>query len=694
MRTFLCAITAGGGLFLALAPFAAESNALETLPPEVLTNAAQIRALPPALSALALPVALTGVVLDNAAPTHRALMLLDQTAGIYALADQPIFTNYNRGDLVEITGVTDPGGFAPIVRVRKARIVGTGPTPEATPVSYQQLITGSLDGQWVAIRGVVRQCFEPAPKDNIRRILVAVDGGVVPVRYITLSAVPVQPDAEVRLQAICYYQYNQKRQVLSPVLEVPIGDSVLVEKPALADPYAIPVRPANSLLQFSPANVSTYAHRIHVRGVVTCSQPGSAVWIRDGQAGLRIQTRENAALTPGDLIDVLGFLSFGYHTPSLENSAFQKTGREHPPAPVLLAKYDQTYDHDDDLVSLDANLAEILPVQDGLILALEKDGKKFKAVLRLPAAGSPAPEWQADSQVRITGICSLIYDEERPLAGIWQPQSFQLLLRSPADLQIIKPPPWWTPRHTILVLGVFVLAALLVAGWLILLSYQRVNEQKHRRAMAESEFAAILSERNRLAREIHDTLAQGLGAISMQLELTKSRLATGSDGAGEHLAQAHQLVRNSLADARSSIWNMRSQVLETGDLASALSGILQQLSSNTGVEGRMQVKGRSCRLPPVTENNLLRIGQEAITNAMKHARSKLIEVELEFADKEVHLRVRDNGCGFDTSHPPASDSGFGLLGMRERVEELNGQLDIRSVAGRGTEIALSLPIPG
>jgi len=89
MRTFLCAITAGGGLFLALAPFAAESNALETLPPEVLTNAAQIRALPPALSALALPVALTGVVLDNAAPPHPPRKLLVKNARVYSRAGEP-----------------------------------------------------------------------------------------------------------------------------------------------------------------------------------------------------------------------------------------------------------------------------------------------------------------------------------------------------------------------------------------------------------------------------------------------------------------------------------------------------------------------------------------------------------------------------------------------------------------------------
>jgi signal transduction histidine kinase len=244
------------------------------------------------------------------------------------------------------------------------------------------------------------------------------------------------------------------------------------------------------------------------------------------------------------------------------------------------------------------------------------------------------------------------------------------------------------------VLGIFVIASLFVTSGAILFSRRRLREQKRQREMAEHEFTAILSERNRLAREIHDTLAQGLGAISMQLELTKSRLAPEANGAGEHLEQAHQLVRSNLADARNAIWNMRSQVLETGNLASALTGVLQQLSGNTDVEGRMRVDGRLRRLPPVTENNLLRIGQEAITNAIKHAQAKFVEVVLEFADKEVRLRVKDNGRGFDTAQPPAGDSGFGLLGMRERAEELHGQLTVRSAVGHGTEVILVVPVAG
>ncbi len=691
MRKLFHVVRAGGLLFR-LMGVVINLEAQSPAPADVLTNAAQVRALTPAQAERALPVSLTGVVIHNADPNRQAVILADQTAGIYVLGTQNLFTNYHRGDWLEINGVTDPGGFAPVVRAATARKLGTAAIPEARPVTYQQLNSGAMDAQWVEIKGVVRRWYQPGAGSDVRRIMVAVEGGPVSVRYYIQSGDQIQEDAEVRVRAICLYEFNQKRQMLNPVLQVPPGVPIAVEKPAPADPYDAPARSIASLLMFTPENLYAFAHRVHVSGVVTYSEPGSSVWIRDGAAGLHIQTHQPDNLLPGDKIDVLGFPIFGSYSPVLEDSVFRKTGPAQPPAPLALTNFDAAFDHGDDLVAVQGALTQIQPVLDGLAFPLDKEGRPFKPILKTPRAGQVHPEWQTGSEVSITGICSLIHDEDRPYAGVSQPQSFQILLRSPADLLIIKHPPWWTFKHVTLLLSVITGLLVLIISVVVIASRRHLHEQKRQREMAEHEFTAILSERNRLAREIHDTLAQGLGAISMQLELVKDRLAPDANDAGKHLAQAHQLVRLSLADARNSIWNMRSQVLETGDLASALTDILQQLSGDTGVEGRMRVKGRPRRLPPVTENNLLRIGQEAVTNAMKHAQAKLIEMELEFADKEVRLRVTDDGRGFDTAHPPASESGFGLMGMRERVEELHGQFTIRSVMGRGTEITLFIPV--
>jgi len=112
------------------------------------------------------------------------------------------------------------------------------------------------------------------------------------------------------------------------------------------------------------------------------------------------------------------------------------------------------------------------------------------------------------------------------------------------------------------------------------------------------------------------------------------------------------------------------------------------------VETILQVTGRARRLSPVIENNFLRIGQEAITNAVKHARAKHIKLTLNFGGKQLSLTVVDDGCGFDPANPPPSEGGFGLVGMQERALELKGELKVRTVPNQGTEIHLRVPLSG
>jgi len=243
------------------------------------------------------------------------------------------------------------------------------------------------------------------------------------------------------------------------------------------------------------------------------------------------------------------------------------------------------------------------------------------------------------------------------------------------------------------VLAAFLVVALAAVGAVMLASRRRLQDQEHRRAMAEAEFTAILSERNRVAREIHDTLSQSLGAISVQLELARTHAAEISPSARNHLASAHKLARAALAEARESIWNMRSQILERCDLGEALERILTRMTEGTGVTPRMQVEGDRRRLPPVVENNLLRIGQEAITNASKHARPARISVTLTFDGRSIRLAVEDDGAGFQVDAQPGGERrSFGLVGMRERAELIGGTFELTSAPGRGTRVVVVVSV--
>ena len=210
------------------------------------------------------------------------------------------------------------------------------------------------------------------------------------------------------------------------------------------------------------------------------------------------------------------------------------------------------------------------------------------------------------------------------------------------------------------------------------------------RLSRQSRQAAVAAERNRMARDIHDTLAQGFTGMILQLEVVEEALSQRvSAKAGEHLKRASEPARESLREAWRSVWALRPQTLEEKDLCEALRDLIQKLTAGTPVRAEFIVQGKPRELPQDWEENLLRIGQEVLTNVLRHAQASQFNAQLAFDDGAVRLSLHDNGRGFD---PAGRHDGFGLQGMRERVEGMGGQLSIRSARGEGTAISILLPL--
>jgi len=206
-----------------------------------------------------------------------------------------------------------------------------------------------------------------------------------------------------------------------------------------------------------------------------------------------------------------------------------------------------------------------------------------------------------------------------------------------------------------------------------------------------AEFAAV-AERNRLAREIHDTLAQGLTGIILQLEAADQLMEMNVERATFRLRKALQLTRESLAEARHSVWNLRPAPLEEKTLDEALRREAARFQDETGTSVRVDIAGVTGGLPPDIENGLFRIAQEALTNVRKHAHASLVIIRLGITDQVVLLSVHDDGIGFDCSAPVSGHGGFGLVGLRERAVLLGGELTIQSAKGAGTTITAVVPL--
>ncbi|ODH02315.1 serine/threonine protein kinase [Nostoc sp. KVJ20] len=204
-----------------------------------------------------------------------------------------------------------------------------------------------------------------------------------------------------------------------------------------------------------------------------------------------------------------------------------------------------------------------------------------------------------------------------------------------------------------------------------------------------AEEASILEERNRMAREIHDTLAQAFTGILVHMG-TVSRLVTSNPQAIQtHINIVRDLARTGLTEARRSVAALRPQSLEDGDLWTALQRFVATMQSSTETSLICDIIGTPYTLPPETENNLLRIAQEAFTNSIRYANAKEIRIELIYEPTQFFLRIKDNGQGFEANHT-ILNRGFGLLGITERAERIKAQLSIKSRLGQGTETIVSV----
>jgi len=238
-------------------------------------------------------------------------------------------------------------------------------------------------------------------------------------------------------------------------------------------------------------------------------------------------------------------------------------------------------------------------------------------------------------------------------------------------------------RLTIAEIAVFKTAASCIGSAIYRTQIQKEKERAE---------LAILDERNRMAREIHDSLAQAFTGISLQLEAAKNALIANPENVTERLNRAKNLAKEGITEARRSVRALRPEVLEAGDLTTALRQLIDKMISGTNIRNYFCIEGEPRSLTPEIQVELFRIAQEAITNSVRHAQSSEISIQLIYETNMIHLLVKDNGKGFNPQISYAE--GFGLIGIRHRCDRLKGNLAINSAIGKGTEIIVTVELMG
>jgi len=597
----------------------------------------------------------------------------DATAGIYVEGSLSPSFEHHFGDLIELEGITGPGKFAPVIRELKVRVVGKGVLPETRIYPFSELAGGQQDSQWAGVRGIVRAVSidRSSWRETVLAMTVASGGGRFTVRVPIAEEQDFSSwiDSDVLIEGVCGSLFNTHRQLIGVLFYVPDIHLIKVEMPAKEVPFS-------SLMRFSP--VKGPQHRVRVQGVVAYQQPGRALFLQKNGQGLRVMSSQDTKLAVGDVVEVAGFPTVGSSAPVLEDAVFHYVGSGLAPHAVALDLNLPWEQYDGALVVTEATLLQVETQPDGQHLLLQHDDLIFEATLEPQSQLDHLPT--INSKLRLTGIC-LVSN-----GGLWSvPQALRILLRSQQDVTVLKAPPWWNLRRALWLLGV--LSGVLILVLVVMVVLGRKLREQMAIIRQKLEHGAVLEERNRIARELHDTLEQELAGITLQLDLAADCFQQSPALARGAIDMARNMSRHSMIEARRSVWDLRCQLLESGTLVSALTQTIQSMATLDQAKVQVRIEGEPYRLAPEVEMNLLRIGQEAVANALTHASARNIEVELRYDSAKLCLYVIDDGCGFTPGDPAFIARGhFGLLDMRERAQSLGCHLQIDSKSGSGTRL--------
>jgi len=496
-------------------------------------------------------------------------------------------------------------------------------------------------------------------------------------------------DARVRLRGNVGAIFGPTEQLIGvSLLAGRTGDVEILEPSTQA--FALRLRPIGNIFTYSYA--AEVNRRIRIRGVVVGAVPGRPVsvsdfssgsvfrsirhvlYVKDATGSATVETEQTSPVQPGDVVEAAGFPAVSPGKPVLRDAAYRVVGTETIPLPIRVpAGAVMRADNDAELVRVDAQLLGILwtPSERVLVLKSSTGEAAFEAALDSGHDAASLDQIRPGSAVTVTGVYSY-------QAG--PPPGFRLILRTPADIVVTASAPWWTPRHTAVLLGMLMLA---VIAALVLLKMMTARERR--------EYLAVLTERNRVARELHDTLEQGLTGISLQLEAVAGTVQSSPATAKQSLEVARQMLRYSLEETRRSVMDLRSQALESNDLPAALATLAHQMTLGTPIEADLRIEGQRRRLDAAQEHHLLRIGLEAVTNAVKHSGATRIDIVVRFSPDATALEVTDDGCGVHQEGGDTDLGHFGLQGMRERANKIGAVLDIESGPRGGTRLAVSVP---
>jgi signal transduction histidine kinase len=570
--------------------------------------------------------------------------------------------------------------------------------PPGIPAQFDDLVFGRFHYQRVALEGIIRSVavqkriesrneagaiYAPVRvgEKNITEIRLAMGSRVIEAHLEQPPPAGVSfVDRRVRITGLAVGVINQRRQLVKPYLRLVDWDEIEVLTPA---PLAsdVPLISAEELLAYRITGRDE--RRVRVEGIVTAVFP-EYVFLRQGPVAFGARLSPEAVLAPGDRVTIAGFPEMVRSSAAVVDA--ELLGREPgtPPPPDIVESPDELKEaHDCKLVSVAGLVRDAFQTDDGIALLLASKNRSLQA--RVPA-GLEVP--QIGARVNVTGIAQVELARS-PTGFAGSTDIVSLRARAPGDLVVLQNPPWWNARR--LAVGLALLGGItaLAGLWIAILRGQVLRQTEALRRRIESE--AALEERQRIAREFHDTLEQELAGVSLRLDALATREF---DEKGRHLIGASRnLVSRIQSETRDLIRDLRDSNELAGDLAAALHGVATRLADENSIQIDVDAATTLPVLPATTVHDLRMIAREAITNAIRHGAATHVSISVEHAAGQLRLRITDDGSGFNSATVIQDRRGhFGCAGIRERARKSHAEVTWSTASPHGTIVEVVLPL--